>query len=68
MTRTRNGSLEITSTTDVDSRLIVKDLQFAVQFLAVDRATDQRVRITLEGEQLDKLAAEILRIREDHAF
>lgn len=65
MTRTKNGSLELTSTTHPDHKLIVRDNLYAIELLAVDRAADQRVRLTFEGKQLDALAVEILRIREE---
>lgn len=64
-TRTRNGSLVLSDYTGEDHQLTLIPGAASVVFLATDRATDQRVEICLGTDELNELAAEILRIRDD---
>ncbi len=67
--RTRSGGLEIADWLDRDVALtILPALQSGapcIRLLAVDRDTDQRVEIHLSTDELDALAAEVLRLREE---
>lgn len=67
MTSTRNpkGTLTLSDYTGEDHHLILIPGAASVVFLATDRATDQRVEICLGTEELNELAAEILRIRDE---
>ena len=64
-TRTRNGSLDLADTFDTDKRLIVTGNTATISLQAVDRETHQHVNIALGTVELDYLAAEILRIRDN---
>lgn len=67
-TRTPGGSLEISDTFDSGRRLYITPNQVTIALLAVDRDTDQRVTVIFGAAELDALAAEILRIREERSI
>lgn len=64
----KTGKLELTSTTNRDATIVISDHQYAVELIATDTRRNHYVVLTLEAEQLDALAAEILRIREEHSI
>lgn len=67
-TRTRSGSLTLADYTGEDHHLTLIPGAASIVFLAVDRATDQRVEICLGAAELDQLAAEILRLRDERGI
>lgn len=67
-TRTGRGSLRINDTFTPTRTLTVIPHYATITFLVADQDTDQRAEIHLGTEELDQLAAEILRIRAERDF
>lgn len=63
-TRARQGHLEIPDTFDRDRSLTIEQGAGTITLLAVDWDMNQCVRVTLGTAELDELAAEILRLRD----
>lgn len=64
-TRTHTGNLDIADIFNDDKRLIIIAGAGTVHLLAVDRDADQRINIVFDTTELDELAAEILRLRDE---
>jgi len=64
-TRTSGGALALDDYTMEDRHLILIPGAAGIVFLAVNRSADQRVEIILGAKELDELAAEILRLRDE---
>ena len=64
-TRTPKGRLTIVDYTGEDNHLTLIPGATSIVFLVVDRAADQRVEICLGADELNELAAEILRLRDE---
>lgn len=67
-TRTRKNNLRITDTFTTDRTLTITPGAVTITLLTTDRHTDQHAEVVLSATELDELAAEIQRIREERGI
>lgn len=68
MIRTQAGNLRIRDNLDITKHMTISGEAAGIMFTSVNTDTNERVSIYFGGAELDALAAEILRIREERSI
>lgn len=68
ITRTNSGNLQIEDTFFSDKKIVIIPAASTIELLILSRSSGSRVYIALGPAELDALAAEILRIREERGI